>query len=58
MTAYHVNVNSAHVFFVRLIFVAVIDYENMFIMKIFRLTIFFIFYPIEFEVWWGADFDI
>ena len=28
MTPYHVNVNSVHAFFVRLIFVAAIDYET------------------------------
>ena len=38
-TPYRVNVNSAHVFFVRLIFVAVIDYENIFMAKISRFIV-------------------
>ena len=36
---YHINVNSAHAFFVGLIFVAAIDYENIFTTKISRFTI-------------------
>ena len=35
MTPYHVNVNSAYTFFIRLIFVAAIDYENIFTTKIY-----------------------
>ena len=40
-TPYHVNVNSAHAFFVRLIFVPAINYENnIFITKISSFTVF------------------
>ena len=37
-TSYHVNINSAHVFFIRLIFLAAIDYKNIFTTKISRFT--------------------
>ena len=40
MTHYHVNINSAHVFFVRIIFLAAIDYENIFTTKISRFTVY------------------
>ena len=38
-TPYHVNINSVHVFFVRLIFVAAINYENICTTKISRFTV-------------------
>ena len=39
MTPYHVNVNSARAFFVRLISVAAINYENIFTTKISRFRV-------------------
>ena len=39
MTPYHVNVNSAYAFFVRLIFIAAINHEKIFIMKISSFTV-------------------
>ena len=36
---YHINVNSVHAFFVRLSFVAAIDYKNIFTTKISRLMV-------------------
>ena len=38
MTPYHVNINCVH-FFVRLIFVAAIDYKNIFTTKTSRFTV-------------------
>ena len=39
MTPYHININSVHAFFIRLIFVAAIDYENIFTSKISRFMV-------------------
>ncbi len=39
MAPYHVNVNSVRASFVRLIFVAAINYENVFTTKISRFTV-------------------
>ena len=39
MIPYDVNINSAHTFFIRLIFVAAIDYGNIFTTKISRFTV-------------------
>ena len=38
-TPYHINVNSAYAFFVKLFFVAAIDYKNILTMKISRFTV-------------------
>ena len=38
-TPYHINVNNVHTFFVRLIFVAAIDYKNTFTTKITRFMV-------------------
>ena len=39
MTLYHVNVNNVHVLLYEFIFVAAIDYENIFTVTISRFTV-------------------